>query len=175
MPGENLAEPGCEALASVSGAGVPRLSEPLFWSRQRGQFCITPSHVVTAISYISRFLNMMKLLSLFVGVGVLKSFCVLKGVWHEIIDFRFLSQMIFTPALSNLLDYFRLLRKFAEIFATLCLLPMSLRPAISCPVSLTPVIKPCSEFSTIPWHWYHHTGDDTFVTKSACTGDWPLL
>ncbi len=42
-------EPGSEASASVSGAGGPRLSDPLFWSRQRGQFCITPSHVVTAM------------------------------------------------------------------------------------------------------------------------------
>ncbi len=45
------------------------------------------------------------------------------------------------------------LEKFGEIFASLCLSPVSLLPAINYSTeSLTPVIKPCLGFSSIPWH-----------------------
>jgi hypothetical protein len=67
---------------------------------------------------------------------------ILKGVWHEIFDFRFFSWISFPLGLSILMGPLWIVRKFAEIFPTLCLSP----------VSLTPVIKPCPKFSSIPWH-----------------------
>ncbi len=66
----------------------------------------------------------------------------LKGVWHEILEFRFFYESVAPRPLSIPLGPLRIFTKFAEIFANLCLLP----------VSTTRVIKPCLKFSSILWH-----------------------
>ncbi len=68
---------------------------------------------------------------------------MLKGVWHEIFDFRFFSWIIVPPGPKVFhKGRFEFFRKFAEIFANECLSPVSTTPAISCsPVSTTPAIN----------------------------------
>jgi hypothetical protein len=62
----------------------------------------------------------------------------LKGVWHDIFAPGFLHKLVSPGNLSIPLEHFKVLPKFAGIFATLCLSPVSLTPAISCsPVSTT--------------------------------------
>ncbi len=50
---ETLAEPGMRGFGLCFRSRNSEAPDPLFWSRQRGQFCITPSHVVTDIFLIS--------------------------------------------------------------------------------------------------------------------------
>ncbi len=90
---------------------------------------------------------------------------ILKGVWHEIFEFRFFHESVsHWPRLSYC--HFEFLRKFAEIFTILCVVDTDgkLFTGVNdtsaiyycrwcdnlSQVSLTPVIKPW--FSTIPWH-----------------------
>ncbi len=68
---------------------------------------------------------------------------VLKGAWHEIFDFRFffINQCPPGPQVFHW-GRFECFRKFAEIIANECLLPVSLTPATSCSaVSTTPAKK----------------------------------
>jgi hypothetical protein len=80
-------------------------------------------------------------------VFMAQKICSCKGWLTQ--DFRI--QVFFTHQFSpgpwvSSWGYFELLRKFAEIFATKCLSPVSTTPAISCsPVSTIPAI-------------YHHRG-----------------
>ncbi len=55
------------------------------------------------------------------SLGFPRNSKILKGVWYEIFDFRFFSWISFPLGLSILMGPLWIVRKFAEIFATLCL------------------------------------------------------
>ncbi len=52
----------------------------------------------------------------------------LKGVWHEIFEFRLFHKSMSPEPMSISLGPFRIFRKFAEIFENGCLLPCILAP-----------------------------------------------
>ncbi len=59
---------------------------------------------------------------------------ILKGVWHEIFDFRFFNESVSSGPMSIPLGRFEFFRKFAEIFSNEC---------------SSPAINPCHGFSVI--------------------------
>ncbi len=72
----------------------------------------------------------------------------LMGVWH-IFNCRFFSWISVSQA-PWYCGRFKFFRKFAEIFANVCLSPASKKPAISCSlVSMTPAINPCLVVNTV--------------------------
>ncbi len=76
----------------------------------------------------------------------------LKGVWHEIFDFRFFHLSLSPGPPSIPLGPFEFFRKFAEIFENaISCSPVSTTLAINLsPVSMTPPNNPCHGFSVIP-------------------------